>query len=285
MNGRTLLHLLAGPIGDPFYGLDVWDAYGPSRLTMDYAEASAELDDPGQTVFLDRTIREAPDGEPIAWCLAAELDGPSALRCVAHMRAAPTIVHHYGDGTALALWSLKSSLQGDELARANRCLADALGVADPESAMLRAPIAALQSCDPSAAALSGGCVYAPDDVVAGDSHSRRPNARRVAALSAQRGDDPLREIPTATYVRVLAGSELPTCPLHAHAEPTLHADKLAGAETGFYCSVCEREGSIYDFAAHLWGWASPFDLTGARFYSMQRALLEVFADHYRSAAA
>lgn len=286
MNGREFLHLLAGAERDPYFELEVWDAFGPSRLILDHADASRELADRSQTVYVAPTVRAEPDGEPIAWALIAEPDGPSAINAAAYL-APPTIVHEYGDGTVLALWSLRERLEGDDLARANRSLAFVLGV-DPERDLLRAPATTLTTCDPPGAVLSpSGRVYAPSDLPlfeVGASTVPR-NTRRVAQLSAKRGDDPLREIPTETYVRVLAGAELPTCPLHAPAQATLHADELAGKPTGFYCSLCAREGSIYDFAAHLWGWSSPSDLTGRRFFELQRTLLAVFADHYGAKAA
>ena len=69
-------------------------------------------------------------------------------------------------------------------------------------------------------------------------------------------DRELLAIPAAEYVRVLAGRSpnregKVCCPFHADSHPSLQLYP----DGGFYCfgSGCRRGGTIFDFAAHLWG--------------------------------
>src|SRR4029077_19401183 len=77
----------------------------------------------------------------------------------------------------------------------------------------------------------------------------RPRAARI------RGDA-LLEIAPADYIGVLLGVEARddrkvACPFHPDGSPSLHAYR--DAARGWYCYGCGRGGSIYDFAALLWG--------------------------------
>jgi hypothetical protein len=74
---------------------------------------------------------------------------------------------------------------------------------------------------------------------------------------ASRGDQDaaLLAIPAATYVRALTGRQVGrdgkvSCPLHEQDQ----TPSLQTYEDGtFYCFGCQAGGSVYDFAAGLWG--------------------------------
>ncbi len=88
-------------------------------------------------------------------------------------------------------------------------------------------------------------------------------------------DTQLRAIPAAEYVRVLAGltpnaDGKVRCPFHADTHPSLHVY----SDGGFYCfgSGCRAGGTIYDFAARLWGIAP----RGAGFIEIRERLAQTF---------
>jgi len=86
-----------------------------------------------------------------------------------------------------------------------------------------------------------------------DPHAARA-ASRQSRLAASRLDRGLLAIPAADYVRVLAGlapdrSGKVRCPFHPDRTPSLQLYE----DGGFYCFGCRRGGTIFDFAAHLWG--------------------------------
>jgi hypothetical protein len=69
-------------------------------------------------------------------------------------------------------------------------------------------------------------------------------------------DRELLSVPAGEYVRVLTGSSpnregKVRCPFHEDSEPSLQLYP----DGGFYCfgSRCRKGGTIFDFAAHLWG--------------------------------
>lgn len=122
---------------------------------------------------------------------------------------------------------------------------------------------------------------------------RIPASRIVGALPAPsppvpfpgplNGDDALREIEPAVYVRVLLGVDVPRhrkipCPFHRDDSPSLHVYETA--EGGWYCYGCGRCGSIYDFAAELWGLGT----RGADFLELRRRLSEIFLAGGRASA-
>ena len=73
-------------------------------------------------------------------------------------------------------------------------------------------------------------------------------------MSADPVDRGLRAIPAAEYVKALSGREpnragKVRCPFHPDERPSLHLYD----DGSFYCFGCGTGGSIYDFAAALWG--------------------------------
>jgi hypothetical protein len=83
-----------------------------------------------------------------------------------------------------------------------------------------------------------------------------PGPPILARAGRSRLDRELLSVPAEDYVRVLTGSSpnregKVRCPFHEDNEPSLQLY----ADGGFYCfgSQCRRGGTIFDFAAHLWG--------------------------------
>jgi CHC2 zinc finger len=63
-------------------------------------------------------------------------------------------------------------------------------------------------------------------------------------------------LPPALYVEQLTGVSVPRsgkirCPFHLDSTPSLHVYR--DPPRGWYCYGCRRGGSVYDFAALLWG--------------------------------
>lgn len=86
--------------------------------------------------------------------------------------------------------------------------------------------------------------------------------------------DPLLRIEPAVYIERLAGLHVSRlgkvhCPFHNDKTPSLHVyrDPLRG----WYCYGCSRGGTIYDFAALLWGTQT----RGVDFADLQRQLAAV----------
>jgi DNA primase len=85
-------------------------------------------------------------------------------------------------------------------------------------------------------------------------------------------DDVLLGIEPTHYVEQLTGLAVPRqrkvhCPFHDDHTPSLHV--YEDARRGWFCFGCGRGGSIYDFAALLWG----CDTRGAQFVALRDELL------------
>jgi CHC2 zinc finger len=89
-------------------------------------------------------------------------------------------------------------------------------------------------------------------------HPARVPQRRVLAPSSFRTDDVLLSIEPGQYVEALTGHEAPghrmiCCPLPDHEDGTPSFRAYPDPEEGWFCFGCARGGTIYDFAAALWG--------------------------------
>lgn len=90
---------------------------------------------------------------------------------------------------------------------------------------------------------------------------------------AFRAPDVLTEIPPPEYVQALTGVEVPhhstiRCPLPGHDDRTPSFKAYLEPERGWYCFGCHRGGTIYDFAAALWG----MDTCGPEYLELRREL-------------
>ena len=202
-----------------------------------------------------------------AFVLWADCDGETAVAALGCFEPAPAVVIASGTGSNChAYWPLDRPLGSDELERANRRLAYALG-ADPVSAdaarILRVPGTLSHKHQPPTAVdairLDAERRVPVADVVGGLPDPPAP-ARGSATPAEARGDDPLLQIAPDVYVRLLLGLEVPRhrkvrCPFHEDRHASLHVYETA--ERGWYCfGACRRGGTIYDLAAPLYGYAA-----------------------------
>lgn len=77
-------------------------------------------------------------------------------------------------------------------------------------------------------------------------------------------DDALLEIEPAVYVEKLTRVIVPRsgmirCPFPEHEDRNRSMKVYVEAERGVWCFGCQRGGSIYDFAAALWGYKTKGD--------------------------
>lgn len=202
-----------------------------------------------------------------AFVLWADCDGQAAVAPLASFEPTPAILVGSGTGSNChAYWPLTEPLPRDELERANRRLAHALG-ADPASAdcarILRVPGTLSWKHDPPAPV--DAIRFDPDrrvnaaDVVGALADPPVP-ARATFTPTEPRGNDPLLAIAPDVYVRRLLGVEVPRhrkvpCPFHADRHASMHVYETA--ERGWYCfGACRRGGTIYDLAAPLYGYTA-----------------------------
>ena len=218
-----------------------------------------------------------------AFVLWADCDGEHAAAALERFQPQPSIVIASGSGrNCHAYWPLTEPLEREQLERANRRLAHALG-ADPASAdaarILRLPATYSHKHQPpvpvEARRLDGDQRMPAADVVGGlPDPPRAPRA--VAAPPVQQGDDPLLAIAPDVYVQRLLGVEVPRhrkvrCPFHADRHASLHV--YESTERGWYCyGRCRRGGTIYDLAAPLYG----YDARGEDFRRLRAELRRLF---------
>jgi hypothetical protein len=208
--------------------------------------------------------RDAVERALVLW---VDCDGDDAVEALEHFDPQPSIV--IASGTASnchAYWPLTEPLAADEIERANRRLAHALG-ADPASAdaarILRVPSTLSHKHQPpvpvDALRLDVNRRLAPADVTSG-LPDPPPAPRATPVPDAHHGDDPLLTIAPEVYVRRLLGLEVPRhrkvrCPFHPDRHASLHV--YESAERGWYCfGRCRRGGTIYDLAAPLYGYSA-----------------------------
>ncbi len=218
-----------------------------------------------------------------AFVLWADCDGADAVAALHDFEPTPSIVIASGTGNNChAYWPLNAPLRTDEVERANRRLAHALG-ADPVSAdaarILRVPSTLSHKHEPPTAVeairLEVKRRVAAADVVG--SLADPPAPKRATVMPAQhRGDDPLLAIAPGLYVRRLLGVEVPRhrkvpCPFHDDRHASLHV--YESPERGWYCfGRCRRGGTIYDLAGPLFG----YDARGDDFLRLGAELRRLF---------
>jgi hypothetical protein len=203
-----------------------------------------------------------------AFVLWADCDGDDAVAALEHFEPAPSIVVASGTGSNChAYWPLSEPLPRNDVERANRRLAHALG-ADPASAdaarILRVPGTRSHKHQPStlvySVRLDTDRRVNATDVVGALPDPSAPARRDPIVPVEQRGDDALLAISPDVYVRRLLGVEIPRhrkvpCPFHDDRHASLHVYETA--ERGWYCfGRCRRGGTIYDLAAPLYGYTA-----------------------------
>ena len=204
-----------------------------------------------------------------AFVLWVDCDGQHAVDALAAFVPQPAIVIASGSApNCHAYWPLVEPLGRDELERANRRLAHALG-ADPASAdaarILRVPETLSHKHQPPTPVCalrldSERRVAAADVVGALPDPPAPPRPGPAPVPAAGREGDPLLAIAPDVYVARLLGVEVPRhrkvpCPFHRDRHPSLHV--YPTAERGWYCFGARRRGgTIYDLAAPLYGYGA-----------------------------
>ena len=213
--------------------------------------------------------RDAIDRAFVLW---ADCDGEDAVAALREFEPAPSIVIGSGTGSNCHVyWPLTEPLGRDEVERANRRLAHALG-ADRASAdvarILRVPGTLSWKHKPPTAVnairLDTVRLVSAADVAGSlpDPPAPAPVRATIVPVS-HRGDDPLLAIAPEVYVRRLLGVDVPRhrkvpCPFHEDRHASLHVYETA--ERGWYCfGACRRGGTIYDLAAPLYGYTARGD--------------------------
>ena len=203
-----------------------------------------------------------------AFVLWADCDGEQAVAALARFEPQPSIVVASGTGgNCHAYWPLSESLARDDVERANRRLAQALG-ADPGSAdaarILRVPGTRSHKHRPATAVeairLDPQRRLRAADVIAALPDPPAPPRRDPIVRLEPRTDDPLLAIAPDVYVPRLLGVQVPRhrkirCPFHDDMQASLHV--YESAQRGWYCfGRCRRGGTIYDLAAPLYGYGA-----------------------------
>ncbi len=221
------------------------------------------------------------DAVAAGWALWADCDGTAAASALASFEPAPAIVVRSGSAeNRHGYWPLTAPLSPNELERANRRLALALG-ADSASAdaarILRPPGTLSFKHDPPRPVTLErftGERFDTADLVERLPELPPPPKPVPAPAASTTGGDPLRAIAPAVYVAALTGrapgrDRKIACPLHEDRTPSLHVYETA--EEGWYCFGCERGGSVYDLAGALLG-LSP---KGAEIHQLRARLYEL----------
>lgn len=218
-----------------------------------------------------------------AFVLWADCDGVGAVAALHAFEPAPPILIASGSGSNChAYWPLAEPLTRDEVERANRRLAYALG-ADGACAdagrILRVPGTMSWKHEPPTAVealrLDTHRCFAAEEVVGSLVDPPVP-PRTAVAPADMRGHDPLLSIAPEVYVRRLLGVEVPRhrkvhCPLHEDRHASMHVYETP--ERGWYCfGACRRGGTIYDLAAALYG----YTLRGEEFLRLRAELRRLF---------
>lgn len=225
----------------------------------------------------DDLVRQAS----VVWVDCDTADSAVKLRRFA---PGPSVIVQSGTaGNLHGYWLLSEAGDLDAIESTNRRLARAIGAdaACADAARILRPIGSTnhkqgratlvrgERCDSTARYRLGDITEALSDL---DQHrSWRP----VRSPRTTAGADQLRSVAPRIYVERLTGVMVPRhgkirCPFHADRTPSLHV--YSAPEGGWYCYGCGRGGSIYDFAALLWGLRT----RGADFRQLQRALGDTF---------
>lgn len=210
--------------------------------------------------------------------LWADCDTPQSIEALAEFLPRPSVTVASGSGDHChAYWRLAEPVSLTMIEAANRGLAGMLnadtGCADA-ARVLRPPSLNHKTSPPRAVRLLTADVsqrHALSSIVAS-----APSPPMVQPF-ARSYDDDLLLLDPAVYVGELAGLSVPRhrkvrCPFHDDHTPSLHV--YPEPEGGWYCFGCRRGGTVYDFAAQLWGVGT----RGDDFLALRDALCLAF-DH------
>jgi len=246
----------------------------------------------GADVYVGAALRDRARGDKTAisgsHLLYIECDDPAARERLKGFACSPAMVIASGStGHLHVYWRLRERVSTATIESTNRRLALGLhgepGCADIVR-MLRPPESFNHKHTPPAPVRllehDASARYALADVLTQLPHDPQPHHERPAWSGSPRVgrtalDRELLAIPAAEYIRILTSREpnrvgKVLCPFHEETEPSLQLY----ADGTFYCfgARCKKGGTIFDFAALLWG-------TGTRerdFLKLRRLLARTF---------
>lgn len=231
-------------------------------------------------------VRRAGGKEAIerVWSLWADLDHPDAGAALDDLPVAPAILIASGTpGHVHAYWPLAIPASVTVAEQGNRRLAAELhgdaGSVTNAATILRPPATYSHKTTPPTPVVLQRLGLATTTVraaTAGIAHDPAPvRTGPVAPRIARPGQDPLRALDPALYVRVLTGhpvgrSRKVRCPFHEDRTPSLHV--YEAPEDGWYCFGCKRHGhTVYDLAGAMWN----LDTRGPSFVELRARLYEL----------
>jgi RepB DNA-primase from phage plasmid/CHC2 zinc finger len=270
------LHLLAGhqPVGRL---IEIRYTTGPGEMAHRFIDAA----DRGRArrliralahrtdVYAGVLLRDRPSGGRQAvsssHLVFIETDDVEASERLARFAHQPTMLVASGSpGHLHVYWQLHRAIGVLELEQANRRLAHHLGgdLASVDAArILRPPSSWNHKRNPPARVrllqLDRACRYALDELVGdlGEPPGRTAHDTTARPRQLQHPlDQMLLAIPAERYVRALTGREpnrqgKVSCPFHDDSDPSLQLYP----DGSWYCFACRVGGTVYDFAARLWG--------------------------------
>lgn len=194
----------------------------------------------------------------------------------------PTLIVRSGSGDNVhAYWSLTAPLSPYWFERANRRLSHHLGAdlkVTDAARILRPPGSLNHKHDPPVRVTIEHYrkeAIIPVSVIVGgltDPPIDRP-ARRVRP--DVQSDDPLQGISADHYYEALTGRPVTrgnvTCAFPAHRDGQERSPSMRLYQNTFYCFGCCVGGSVFEFAAHLWGYRTP--VRGAEFRDLRERLM------------
>jgi CHC2 zinc finger/RepB DNA-primase N-terminal domain len=228
---------------------------------------------PKADVYVGAALRDGARGDKTAitgsHLLYIESDDPAARERLEGFACSPSMVIASGSpGHLHVYWRLRERASPAEIESINRRLALGLrgesGCADIVR-MLRPPGSLNHKHTPPAPVRlleqDASAHYMLADVIAALPRDRQPDHGQSAWSTGRRVgrttlDRELLAIPAADYVRVLTNREpnragKVLCPFHQENDPSLQLYP----DGTFYCfgAACKKGGTIFDFAALLWG--------------------------------
>jgi hypothetical protein len=211
-----------------------------------------------------------------------DCDNAASAQSLSRFTPAPSLVVRSGTATNVhGYWLLDESLDLDAIEDINRRLASLLGgdAASTDASRILRPPRSLNHKRRPPVSVSLELWRVDVRVTLDELLADLPvvPSRGAICYSAREVDaDPLRELTPAVYVERLTGAVVPrghkiACPFHADRTPSLHV--YDEPERGWTCYGCRRGGTVYDFAAYLWGTSTRGDEFRELRVRLLRALL------------
>ncbi len=256
-----------------------WDIETAAAAALELADAA----DVYSGVLLRNRRAGGSDAVSDSHLLWAELDTPDALARLDAFAVTPSMIIASGTpGHAHAYWQLRTPMAVSHVAGHNRAIALGLGadLASIDPARILRPPATLnhKRTPPGPVELIASHVrrrYRVEEILEAlpaEVRTVEPPRPPAPPAAERQGDDRrLLEIPGPVWVQKLTGDTVD----RAHKIPCpFHEDDTASLaiypDGSWYCfGACRAGGSLYDFAARLWG----LDTKGADFIELRRRLI------------